>query len=163
MFLRIESIEKRKLVGKSVRMSLQNDQTFSLWHSFMKEQKQIRNRINDKLYSIQRYDNFEDSKNFSPDTVFEKSAALEVSDYAHIPEGFVAMEIKEGQYAVFLHKGLASNFPITFQYIFEKWLPNSDYILDNRAHFEVLGKKYKNNHPDSEEEIWIPVQSKKVS
>jgi len=39
-------------------------------------------------------------------------------------------------------------------------LPNSDYELDNRPHFEILGKKYKNNSADSEEEIWIPVKLK---
>lgn len=40
------------------------------------------------------------------------------------------------------------------------WLPASDYNLDNRPHFEVLGEKYKNNDPTSEEEIWIPIKLK---
>jgi AraC family transcriptional regulator len=35
-------------------------------------------------------------------------------------------------------------------------LPGSEYFLDNRPHFEVLGDKYKNNDPTSEEEIWKP-------
>jgi len=64
-----------------------------------------------------------------------------------------------GLYAVFDYKGLSTDNSI-FQYIFENWLPNSDYILDNRAHFEVLGDKYKNNDPTSEEEIWIPIKAK---
>lgn len=29
------------------------------------------------------------------------------------------------------------------------WLPNSDYLLDDRPHFELLGDKYKNNDPNS--------------
>jgi predicted transcriptional regulator YdeE len=32
--------------------------------------------------------------------------------------------------------------------------------IDNRPHFEVLGDKYKNNDPSSEEEIWIPIRKK---
>jgi len=32
--------------------------------------------------------------------------------------------------------------------------------LDDRPHFEVLGDKYKNADPDSEEEIWIPIRTK---
>jgi AraC family transcriptional regulator len=32
--------------------------------------------------------------------------------------------------------------------------------LDNRPHFEILGEKYKQGSPDSEEEIWIPVKEK---
>ncbi len=39
-------------------------------------------------------------------------------------------------------------------------LPNSEYELENRPHFEVLGEKYKNNDPNSEEEIWIPIKKK---
>lgn len=50
-----------------------------------------------------------------------------------------------------------------FQYIFGTWLPASGYYLDNRPHFEILGHKYKNNDPDSEEEIWIPVKPKNAT
>jgi AraC family transcriptional regulator len=40
-------------------------------------------------------------------------------------------------------------------------LPNSNYHLDDRPHFEILGEKYKNADPGSEEEIWIPIKAKK--
>jgi AraC family transcriptional regulator len=63
-----------------------------------------------------------------------------------------------GLYAVFHYKGLPSEGAKTFQYIFGTWLPGSEYALDNRPHFEVLGERYNNNSPDSEEEIWIPVK-----
>jgi AraC family transcriptional regulator len=59
-----------------------------------------------------------------------------------------------------LHKGAASTGQKIFQYIFETWLPNSGYLLDNRPHFEILGAKYKNEDPDSEEELWIPIKHK---
>ena len=64
-----------------------------------------------------------------------------------------------GEYAVFDYKG-SSNDGSIFQYIFMTWLPNSEYQLDNRPHFEVLGEKYKNNDPTTEEEIWIPIKKK---
>jgi AraC family transcriptional regulator len=60
-----------------------------------------------------------------------------------------------------LHKGAASDGPKTFQYIFGTWLPDSEYLIDNRPHFEILGEKYKNEDPTSEEEIWIPIKPKK--
>ncbi|MEP1984886.1 MAG: GyrI-like domain-containing protein, partial [Maribacter dokdonensis] len=41
-----------------------------------------------------------------------------------------------------------------------EWIPNSEYQLDGRPHFEVLGAKYKNNDPNSEEEVWIPIKAK---
>ena len=49
-----------------------------------------------------------------------------------------------------------------FQYIFGTWLPTSIYTIDNLPHFEILGKKYKNNDPTSEEEIWIPIKLKGI-
>lgn len=30
--------------------------------------------------------------------------------------------------------------------------------MDDRAHFEVLGERYKNNDLSSEKEIWIPIK-----
>jgi AraC family transcriptional regulator len=65
--------------------------------------------------------------------------------------------LEGGLYAVFDFKGSGNDKSI-FQYIFGTWLPGSDYNLDNRPHFEVLGEKYKNNDPGSEEEIWIPIK-----
>jgi AraC family transcriptional regulator len=64
-----------------------------------------------------------------------------------------------GLYAVFNYKGSNMDHSI-FEYIFRSWLPDSEYYLDNRPHFEVLGDKYKNNDPSSEEEIWIPIKPK---
>ena len=64
-----------------------------------------------------------------------------------------------GLYAVFDYKG-SSDASYIYQYIYGIWIPNSEYVLDARPHFEVLGEKYKNNDPTSEEEIWIPVKLK---
>jgi AraC family transcriptional regulator len=64
-----------------------------------------------------------------------------------------------GLYAVFNYKGLNTDNRI-FIHIFTEWLPSSGYVLDERPHFEILGEKYKNNDPESEEEIWIPVKPK---
>ena len=64
-----------------------------------------------------------------------------------------------GLYAVFDYKGSTNDLSI-FQYILGVWLPSSEYVLDHRPHFEVLGDKYKNNGPISEEEIWIPIKRK---
>jgi AraC family transcriptional regulator len=68
--------------------------------------------------------------------------------------------LTSGLYAVFQYKGTANEAAGTFQYILGTWLPNSEYTLDSRPHFEILGEKYKNNDPDSEEEIWIPIKPK---
>jgi AraC family transcriptional regulator len=45
-----------------------------------------------------------------------------------------------------------------WRYIYNEWLPNSPWELDHRPHFERLGAKYKNEDPNSEEDIYIPVR-----
>ncbi len=141
-------------------MSLTNNKTPQLWSSFMTEKATIKNAVGTDLYSIQLYDDLHYFNNFTPGTEFTKWAAIEVADFRNIPNGFSPLTIASGVYAVFLHKGPASEFPKTIQFIFSQWLPPSAYELDHRPHFELLGKKYKNNSLHSEEEVWIPIREK---
>ncbi len=160
MFLRIENISAKQLLGKTIRMSLLNNKTPELWRSFMQNRSQIKQAKDQLLYSLQVYDSPDHFKNFDPAREFQKWALCEVENIKDIPEDMQAFELPAGMYAVFLHKGSQANAAATFQYIFGTWLPASGYELDHRPHFEVLGEKYKNNDPDSEEEIWIPVKNK---
>jgi AraC family transcriptional regulator len=94
---------------------------------------------------------------FDPANKFDKWAAVEVAHFDDIPDGMEAFTLAPGLYAVFVYKGSSADNSI-FQYILSEWLPGSVYALDNRPHFDVLGDKYRNNSPDSEEEIWIPIK-----
>ena len=152
----IKTLGEKKLVGKSIKLTFANNKTSDLWRSFMPHRNQIPNKVNPDLISMQVYP---ESFDFSPHTPFEKWATVEVSDFSAIPEGMESFVLKAGDYAVFLYKGLSTDHSI-FEYIFSKWLPQSEYELDSRPHFEVLGSKYRNNDPDSEEEIWIPIKPK---
>lgn len=154
---RIERLKEKKLIVKRKRMSLTDNKTGELWQSFMTKRKEIRNCIGTELYSIQNYPPTYFHQ-FNPATEFEKFAGSEVADFDHIPEEMETLVIPEGLYAVFIHKGGPSKGTQTFQYIFGTWLPQSAYSLDNRPHFELLGEKYNNDDPSSEEEIWIPIQ-----
>ncbi len=158
MFLRIEILTEKKLIGKRIEMSFANNKTFELWNGFMIRRKEIRNNLTSDLFSMQIYTSHSYFENFYPETIFEKWAAVEVADFNAVPDGMETYILKSGLYAVFIHKGPASEGQRTFQYIFGIWLPSSDYLLDDRPHFEILGEKYKNNHTDSEEEVWIPVK-----
>lgn len=155
---RIDTIDEKKLVGKRMKMSLSNNQTGALWQSFMPKRTEIKGAVGKELYSMQIYD-ASYFQNFNPHTEFEKWAAIEVNQFDRVPDGMETFTLKAGLYAVFLHKGAAVTATETFQHIFGIWLPESEYILDNRPHFEILGEKYKNNDPNSEEEIWIPIKT----
>jgi AraC family transcriptional regulator len=155
----IKILPEKKLIGKRMIMSFANNKTFELWRKFMPFRKEIKNNIGSELYSIQIYEpSF--FNNFDPDREFEKWAAIEVTDFDKIPGDMETFTLTGGLYAVFLYRGAASTAAGTFQYIFGSWLPDSLYILDDRPHFEILGEKYKNEDPASEEEIWIPIKPK---
>jgi AraC family transcriptional regulator len=155
---RIEHLNEKKLIGKRLTMSLANNKTGELWKSFMPKRSEITSHLTDVLVSMQVYKatHFSD---FKLTNEFEKWATVEVSDFDNVPSGLETFTLTGGLYAAFNYRGL-SNDPSIFQYIFQTWLPNSHYLLDNRPHFEVLGDKYKNNDPTSEEEIWIPIKAK---
>ena len=153
---RIELLPSKLIVGKSLEMSYSKNTTFQLWSSFMPIRKSIQNSISNDLYSIQIYPESFDFKHFNINSTFIKWAGMEVSSIENIPQEMDLLELQGGLYAVFDYKGLSTDTSI-FDYIFGTWLTNSSYRLANRPHFEVLGNKYKNNDPESEEEIWIPI------
>jgi len=157
---RIVTLTEKKLVGYNLRMSLANNKTADLWKSFMPRRKEIMQVTVPDLISMQVYYPPFAIDSFTPQTEFTKWAAVEVSDFNSIPTGMQTYTLTGGLYAVFLYRGDPRAFQSTFQYIFYQWLPASPYVLDDREHFEVLGEKYKNNDPDSEEEIWIPIKKK---
>jgi AraC family transcriptional regulator len=157
---RIELLSEKKLIGIRMRMSLSDNKTAELWRTFMLRRKEVKNNINIDLFSIQLYDTPLYFSDFNPDASFDKFAAVEVSTFHDVPSGMERLVLNDGLYAVFIHKGTVNEAPKTFQYIFGTWLPNSAYFLDDRPHFEILGEKYKDNSPDSEEEIWIPIKLK---
>lgn len=158
---RIETLKEKKLIGKQKRMSFANNKTRELWQGFMPRRTEIKNNVSQELFSLEVYDDILFFKNFNPVNEFTKWAAVEVTDFNHIPDEMETMIIPSGLYAVFIHKGPASEGPKTYNYIFGTWMPKSEYTLDDRPHFALMGENYKNDNPDSEEEIWIPIKSKK--
>ncbi|RKR08752.1 AraC family transcriptional regulator [Flavobacterium sp. 90] len=159
MEAQIKIFIEKKLMGKHIDMSFIENKTFQLWSSFMPRKKDIKNSVDSNLYSLEvfpvgHFDNFE------PSNAFQKWAAVEVSDFDHIPKEMETLIIPTGLYAVFIHKGPQSEGHKTYHSIFVEWLPNSEYTIDERPHFAVMDEKYKKDDPDSEEEIWIPIKNK---
>ncbi len=156
---RIEILKPKKLVGIHMEMSLSMNKTSELWQRFMPKRKEIKNRSNSEFISMQVY-NTNLNNLFSPNTLFEKWAVVEVLNYEDIPDSMESYSLKGGNYAVFIHKGPAMEFPKTMQYIFGSWLPQSEYALDNREHFEILPGDYNPVDPKAREEVWIPIKKK---
>ena len=152
----ITTLPETKLIGQKVIMSYVDNKNQALWRRFMPRRAEIKNTIGSDLYAIEIYY----FKDFDPTKEFEKWAAVRVKDFSSIPREMESLVIPEGLYAVFHYKGKSSEARETYQYIYGDWIPNSEYKLDNRPHFALMGEKYKGEDPDSEEELWIPVRKK---
>lgn len=153
---RFESLPETKLIGLRITMSFANNKTGELWRTFMPRRNEV-DSVGDEFYSVEIYDD-DFFINFNPSREFEKWAAVKVEDNQAIPDGMSSLVIPEGLYSVFNYKGKSSDAANAYEYIFRKWVPESEYEVDNRPHFALMGEKYKNDHPDSEEELWIPIR-----
>lgn len=157
----VDSLPKR-LVGMSMDMTYATSSlTGKLWGTFMPRREEVIGAVSSDKYSLQKFKEGYDWSSSSEGTAFVKWAAIEVDNIDKVPHGMEVLDLEGGLYAVFIHKGLASEFLKTLQYILGEWMPRSGYDPDSsRPQYEVLGEKYINNHPDSEEEVWFPIKKR---
>ncbi|MCT4562401.1 MAG: GyrI-like domain-containing protein [Crocinitomicaceae bacterium] len=152
----IVEVKQMLILGMNTELSLAKNTTSDLWRSFRSYAAYQQWNI-DEYLDINIYpENYFDS--FSPENKFIKWAGISANLVPRSTD-LSTLKIPPGKYAKFHYRGL-SNDPAVFQYIFQEWLPSSKFKLDNRPHFMILGPKYKNNDPQSEEDIYIPIRKK---
>ncbi|APY07100.1 hypothetical protein BWZ20_01735 [Winogradskyella sp. J14-2] len=147
----IIDIKQKIVIGqKSKMLQHQSKNIVALWKQFMPRKHHIKNTISLELMALQDYSAF---GNF--EVPFDIWACVEVSKTIDIPNKMEIFTIPAGKYAKFLHKG--NDAGATYQKIMEQWLPNSNYSIDSRPHFQVMGQKYIHGSPDSEEDFYVPI------
>lgn len=156
----IINFPKTQITGLKIRTSLSENRTSEIWRNFRPRIKEISQSADIQLFSVQIYDGGLKMETFSPLTVFDKWAAAKVEDFEDTPAGMENYTIEGGLYAVFIYKGSWANHAPFFNYIFMQWLPNSDYELDDREHFENFGLAYNPFDENSEEKVYIPIKKK---
>jgi AraC family transcriptional regulator len=153
----IKNIESISVIGVSQITNSLNIQPFLLWQPF---KKALSSAAYPALvsFSIQNYSK-KYFDHFNPTNDFEYCAAVEKRDL-QTPDGMIEWNLPGGMYAVFEHVGLPDTFTQKLTEIFTVWLPQSDYRLDDRPHFQRMDECYRLNDPNSIEEIWIPISLK---
>lgn len=74
---------------------------------------------------------------------------------------FHVREIPGGIYAVFTHKGSYTSLPELYQYIYEKWLPQSNYCQKHPISFEIYQNTPRNaNLSELLTCVYIPIKRK---
>ncbi|WP_048641438.1 GyrI-like domain-containing protein [Cyclobacterium amurskyense] len=156
---KIVNIKDKHLLGISCRMSVNNNKTPELWKKFMSILHTISSNKPQEFIALQVYEASYFSSAFDPSKEFDQWACMEVENGKEIHQELTPFLLKGGLFAVFNYKGPSTDHSV-FEYIYGTWIPESQFQLDDRPHFQVMGEKYSNNSPSSEEEIWIPLRRK---
>jgi len=124
------------------------------WGQFMQEVPTIKNRRQpERFYQVQYW-----SENQELGGLYFFIGA-ELRNHNEIQPQLVNKTIPEGRYLRFIHKGLANKVGYTYKYIYNQFLPETDYKLTKPFNFEFYGKKCLGpDNPESESEIYIPVE-----
>jgi AraC family transcriptional regulator len=124
------------------------------WGRFMNELNTVKHKLQpEKLYQVQYWS---DQQELNGLYFF---IGVEVTQLEDINSLFVVKTIPKGRYLRFVHKGLANKVGYTYKFIYNQFLPNTDFKLTQPFNFEYYGPKclgpYNEN---SESEIYIPVE-----
>ncbi|MEK5234694.1 helix-turn-helix domain-containing protein [Paenibacillus sp. FSL L8-0470] len=81
------------------------------------------------------------------------------SEQAQLSADFPVYTLPAATYLKFIHKGLSKDVSYTYKYIYETWLPKSEYRLSLPYEFEYYGEQYLGpDDKDSISEIYVPLE-----
>jgi AraC family transcriptional regulator len=124
------------------------------WGQFMNEVTGIRNKLTPERYYQVQY--WSEDQELGGLYFF---IGTEVGNIDEVNPHFVIKTIPKGRYLRFIHKGVANKVGYTYKYIYNQYLPDTDYILSKPFNFELYGEKCLGPDNDqSESEIYIPVE-----
>lgn len=144
-----------KIVGMDILTTIEENERDrsipKLWDRYIERESEIKNTV--KESSMGLCEVTADSED-----EFTYICCKEVENFEEVPEGMVTRTVKTAKYAVFTHKGAVDNLGETYDYIYRKWLPNSEYeIISDGYDFELYDERFDNTE-NSELDIYIPVK-----
>lgn len=156
----IKTLEAFQVVGMKTLTSLKNNKLPQLWIQFLQRVPEIKHRIIPEIsVGLCMNDSNFDISTFTDDTEYESMTAVIVDSDRDIPNGMLSKQISGGKYAVFTHIGSLQTLSETYDFIWGKWLPNSEFEVDSRDDFEWYDQQFLGpEHPESKMFIYIPVK-----
>ena len=152
----IIELAEKIIVGSSyfIPENLSNLDLTQYWKTFLKMFDSIGNKISPVHgYQIQFW---------SENQILEGMhffLGVEVDSIKDISPEFVIKIIPKGRYLKFIHSGLSKNVGYTYRYIYDEFLPDTDFQLSEPFNFEYYGDHYQSaENENSESFIFIPVK-----
>lgn len=123
------------------------------WNTLVNNRASIKHRLTpERFYQVQYW-----LPNQGFETIFF-FIATEVAKIEDIPMPFTAKTLPAQKYLKFYHKGFSNKVGFTYDYIYNTYLPDTDYKLPHLFNFEYYPPEHKGPYSeDSVSEIYIPV------
>lgn len=153
---RIVQLEPITLVGLPYYGDSADNKFAQVWERFMPHEKDILHRIKPGVgYGVEIY-----GPEFDQQRQWTYLPSVQVSQVESIPLVLFPKTLPAATYAVFTAKGGIPKLGETFQYAYMTWLPTSQYQVAYPFDFEYYDERFKDNDPDSEVDIYIPIKPK---
>lgn len=101
--------------------------------------------------------------NTDDDANMDYLCGVEVKDFSAVPSEFARLRIGPQRYAVFHHREHVSSIGQTFNAIFSKWLPESEYEIVDAPLLERYTPAFDGRTGMGGVEIWVPVLKKRLA
>lgn len=125
-----------------------------LWEQFIPEIPHIKNQMTPhKAFQICFW-----SEEINLQGLF-MMAGVQVKDFRNFESAYVYKVIPKNKYLKFIHKGPANKVGLTYLYIYQNFLPKSEYISNQAYNLEYYPENYLGPYnPECESIIYIPVK-----
>ncbi|ALJ06300.1 hypothetical protein APS56_14660 [Pseudalgibacter alginicilyticus] len=143
------------LVGTSffIKNKIKVEDLSKEWGLFFQEIDTIENMIEPKKYYQVQY--WSDQQDYGGMFFF---IGVEVEKITNINPLFVVKTIPENRYLCFKHQGLANKVEFTYKFIYNQFLPNTNYTLNKPFNFECYDTSYLGPYNENSESlIYIPI------
>ena len=147
-----------KVVGMKIHTNIEENRIPQLWNDFIARMDEL-DKIAVPDCSLGICLN-ETGSEFQEDSMFYYMVCKVVKDDRVIPSGMEYHEISSQLVAVFTHLGSLDTLSETYDYIYDKWLPESEYKLFTADEIEWYDSRFKFGEKDSQIDIHIPIIKK---
>jgi len=123
-----------------------------LWNQFKPRIDEVKNKKNPtRMVGI-----YKQRKNYP--NRFAYIASVEVSTLSDIPKGMIPKIINGSKYAVFTYQGELCDIDKTYDYIYDEWLPESDFDENkNGDNLEIFNIDFP-EEDNSDVDIYIAIK-----
>lgn len=143
-----------KVVGIKIRTRLAENKIEELWAEFIGRMPELdENAVPECTLGICSF--IENGQN---EDEFDYMAARVVKDESIIPEGMTYRILPAQDIAVFTHEGSLDDLSETYDNIYEEWLPESGYQIDDADEIEWYDSRFQFGSEKSQMDIHIPIK-----